>query len=47
MKTDLIKEIKDEDERRALLNQRVPEVRTITKNRFPAAIWPTPGELYI
>lgn len=47
MKTDLNKEIKEEDERRALLNQPVKEVRTITKNRFPTAIWPTPGELYI
>jgi len=47
MKTDLHKEIKEEDERRALLNQPVKEVRAITKNRFPAAIWPTPGDLYI
>ncbi len=47
MKTDLNKEIKEEDERRALLNQPVKEVRTVTKNRFPAAIWPTPGELYV
>ena len=47
MKTDLNKEIKEEDERRALLNQPVKEVRTITKNRFPEAIWPTPWELYI
>ena len=47
MKTDLNKEIKEEDERRALLNQPVKEVRAITKNRVPAAIWPTPGDLYI
>ena len=47
MKTDLNKEIKEEDERRALLNQPVKEVRAMTKNRFPAAIWPTPGDLYI
>ena len=47
MKTDLKKEIKEEDERRALLNQPVKEIRKITKNTFPNAIWPTPGELYI
>ena len=32
MKTDLKKEIKEEDERRALLNQPVKEIRKITKN---------------
>lgn len=47
MKTDLNKEIKEEDERRALLAMKVPEPRSITKNRFPAAIWPTPGDLYL